>query len=143
MFKRTDTVADLAGSFLAARAGSSVRDENPVSMDLGDQDEGNQQAGPSNSEVVPAAPVKKFFSGTRFRILGDADCEAVCSAIGEHGGQWVADEDRELVDFVIVRLVQWVSVQNLSGRWLNTNFSRFLFTRFEKDDFSNKTLKLM
>ncbi|KAI9066144.1 hypothetical protein FKP32DRAFT_1664998 [Trametes sanguinea] len=74
-----------------SRAGSVAPDN---AMDLG-------TGGETMSEGS-----RTLFKGVRIRALGEAKCASVRRAIEDCGGTWVsADDDDEMVDFIIVRLV--------------------------------------
>jgi DNA replication regulator DPB11 len=49
-----------------------------------------------------------IFSGLKFLVLGEAKTTSVRSAVELNGGKWCAGDEDE-VDYVVVRLVRWVS----------------------------------
>jgi DNA replication regulator DPB11 len=65
-------------------------------------------AGSSGAEAVSSCP--SLFAGLTFRVLGEARCANVRSAIEGSGGRTVPENgpDDE-VDHIIVRLVRWVT----------------------------------
>jgi len=74
-------------------AGSPSRDASP----------GDEISGPSNS-----SPAVQVFLGMKLRLLGEMNKSNVRDAILQLGGTLSADEDED-VDFIVVRLVRYVS----------------------------------
>lgn len=111
VFKRTTTLTDLPGSFLSAQvvqprtppaAADDEEDADEPAISPSAQQKGKQRADLSSESA------SMLFQGLRFRMRGDANCEAVRSALSEHGGVCISDDDdhSESADFIIVRLVR-------------------------------------
>lgn len=79
-------------------------------------------AGPSNF------PANAMFAGYKFRALGEAKTQAVKNAVESYGGRMVNEWDEE-VDFIIVRLVRYVSLKETFYLILLRAF--FLFFSFQ------------
>ena len=117
MFKRTTTLTDLPGSFLSAQvvqprtppAGDDEEDADEPAISPSAQQKGKQRADLSSESA------SMLFQGLRFRMRGDANCEAVRSALSEHGGVCISDDDdhSESADFIIV--IRRISRASTSG----------------------------
>lgn len=64
-----------------------------------------EKVGESSTSGAVASPVVLFFSGLKFCVLGEAKSPLVRTAIEQHGGRWVSEEDED-VDFFVVRLLR-------------------------------------
>ena len=74
----------------------------------------------SSSSHLPVIQAKstpsRLFSGYKIRALGDARWSSLREALQEQGARWLTDDDEDSADFVIVRLVRWVSASLFSAR---------------------------
>ena len=88
-----------------------------------------EKVGESSKSGAAASPVLLFFSGLKFCVLGEAKSPLVRTAIEQHGGRWVSEEDED-VDFFVVRLLRRVKQYDLSKWSLNDNPSAIVEARF-------------